>query len=947
MVLKACLLVDKTNPHQATGTSRTVAMPSILKVATGTMAPKSQCGFGRRRCALSNSFIRMALKGWELVQRGNIYRDVLATLMRGPPRALTDGSEFKSSTLQRSSSVRSHSSEGSATTSFVAPAADISETASIISYVPRETADDMSVASLVPPSRVPSLRRTASMADLELEADIDRALGRTPAPASTSSEDDLNLLSPPRSRSHVSGSDGSGYQTPTTDRARSSRYSASNVTGREDTTYVPTDTEQSTVRGVRIVADSISFRGSSSARDDTHDALSTGYGSTGRSEGVVSTVISSRRRTLSGVSSSGTNLTRSHGLRRPKRDRTLSVSPAASRRQSLIEPSDSRSESNGSYASFQARSPSGYESRSGSQGPSTYGSIAYEVCETSDMSEFTVDQTGSRTRTVTSGTARQPSPAKYSEEFITAEGSSESHFDTVQPCSDSEFETVTVCPPSTDYEDTRKCDCPPSAEVSEETVEEYIEDYVEEPTPVPQPIELSPPYTQRVSTLHSSSTIDQSYSPTVSFVSEPQVYELSPPPSEHTSMTHSPDAFSTYTPEAEEPEVLELSPPPSQQRSSMHSPSTISIEPDASSLMTPSARSPVSRFPSIRPLTVSSRSPSRSPAVSTARTLSSLTPSPSLPTLTDRLTPSYEPTLQDVRTERSPTLTLYTSPEQMTPRPSSPSEQTPTAQTPTERPPTEYPPSEPSEHESPLRLPSEYTSLSDQSDQESPELERAPSLKAPSSIQDIPDEEIVETPRPTRSSYSRSPSLPPRPVSISLTFPSPAPMSISESSGEEWLPSPSSINLSIGGHAPSFVPTLSEMLPPPLGESGRRTASTPSIRRSSSMSSVDTISTLSDVSPPGLMAPRQGTASQYVSGTISSVGSMASSMVSPPGLMHPHAGPSSSHRLSQTVSSVPSDFDSAYMPDLMSRSGPGSSYFSGDVPSSMVMLLARAVGLGQ
>ncbi|EUC66198.1 hypothetical protein RSOL_472450 [Rhizoctonia solani AG-3 Rhs1AP] len=60
---------------------------------------------------------------------------------------------------------------------------------------------------------------------------------------------------------------------------------------------------------------------------------------------------------------------------------------------------------------------------------------------------------------------------------------------------------------------------------------------------------------------------------------------------------------------------------------------------------------------------------------------------------------------------------------------------------------------------------------------------------------------------------------------------------------------------------------------------------------------------------------------------------MASSMVSPPGLMHPRAGPSSSHRLSQTVSSVLSDFDSAYMPDLMSRSGLGGSYFSGDVPS--------------
>ncbi|CAE7138623.1 unnamed protein product [Rhizoctonia solani] len=254
--------------------------------------------------------------------------DVLATIARGPPRALTDGSESESGTLQRSSSVRSHSSEGSATTSFVAPAVDIADTASVVSYVPHETADDTSVASFVPPSRAPSLRRTASMADLELEADIDRALGRTPAPASVSSEDDSNLLSVPRSRSRISGSDGSGYRTPTTDRARSSRYSASNVTGtgREDTTYVPTDTEQSTVRGVRIVADSISFRGSSSARGDTHDALSTGYGSTGRSEGVVSSATYSRRRTLSGVSSSGSGLSRSHGLRRPKRDRTSSTS---------------------------------------------------------------------------------------------------------------------------------------------------------------------------------------------------------------------------------------------------------------------------------------------------------------------------------------------------------------------------------------------------------------------------------------------------------------------------------------------------------------------------------------------------------------------------------------------------------------------------------------------
>ncbi|CAE6472458.1 unnamed protein product, partial [Rhizoctonia solani] len=139
--------------------------------------------------------------------------DVLATIARGLPRALTNGSESESGTLQLSLRLR-----------WIA-----------------ETADDISVASLVPSFDAPSLRRTTSIADLEVEADIDRR----PAPASSSSKEESNFLSPPRSRSRVSGSDGGGYQTPGTDRARSSRYSASNVT-RQENTYVPTDTEQST-----------------------------------------------------------------------------------------------------------------------------------------------------------------------------------------------------------------------------------------------------------------------------------------------------------------------------------------------------------------------------------------------------------------------------------------------------------------------------------------------------------------------------------------------------------------------------------------------------------------------------------------------------------------------------------------------------------------------------
>lgn len=61
---------------------------------------------------------------------------------------------------------------------------------------------------------------------------------------------------------------------------------------------------------------------------------------------------------------------------------------------------------------------------------------------------------------------RQPSPTKLSEEFITAEGSSATgtQFDTVQTCTDTEYQTVTICPPSTEYDDARKCDCPPSRE---------------------------------------------------------------------------------------------------------------------------------------------------------------------------------------------------------------------------------------------------------------------------------------------------------------------------------------------------------------------------------------------------------------------------------------------------------------------------------------------------
>ncbi|KAF8709631.1 Zn-finger protein, partial [Rhizoctonia solani] len=71
---------------------------------------------------------------------GSIW-DVLATIAHGPPRVLANLSD----------------SEGAATTSFVAPAAYIANTSSILPYLPLETADNMPVASLAPLSRAPSL----------------------------------------------------------------------------------------------------------------------------------------------------------------------------------------------------------------------------------------------------------------------------------------------------------------------------------------------------------------------------------------------------------------------------------------------------------------------------------------------------------------------------------------------------------------------------------------------------------------------------------------------------------------------------------------------------------------------------------------------------------------------------------------------------------------------
>ncbi|KAG9120515.1 hypothetical protein FRC07_003950 [Ceratobasidium sp. 392] len=209
----------------------------------------------------------------------------------------------------------------------------------------------MSVKALIPPVRTPSLRRTASMADMELEADINQALNRSSASTGVpvtvtngASQGWSTLMSPPPGCRHsgpYTESEASGFNTPNaTDWPCSSFYSPSNLTNQDDT-YMPTNTKVSTVCSVRIEADTLSFRGSNSASmRDTHDALSTGY-SSGRSKGIISTATYLRRCTLSAVSPSS-GLSCSGGLRRPKHDRTRSLSPAAADRIS-ISPVDSYS----------------------------------------------------------------------------------------------------------------------------------------------------------------------------------------------------------------------------------------------------------------------------------------------------------------------------------------------------------------------------------------------------------------------------------------------------------------------------------------------------------------------------------------------------------------------------------------------------------------------------
>ncbi|QRV84870.1 proteophosphoglycan 5 [Ceratobasidium sp. AG-Ba] len=101
-------------------------------------------------------------------------------------------------------------------------------------------------------------------------------------------------------------------------------------------------------------------------------------------------------------------------------------------------------------------------------------------------------------------------------------------------------------------------------------------------------------------------------------------------------------------------------------------------------------------------------------------------------------------------------------------------------------------------------------------------------------------------------------------------------MTIAESSvGEDWIASPSSLALSLA-RSPVSAPSVAEVLPPGLDQPAGRIPSPSTLVRSTSVSSVDTVSSFSDVSPPQLLAPSipEEGSSLYRSDSISSVGTL-------------------------------------------------------------------------
>ncbi|QRV84868.1 hypothetical protein RhiJN_12884 [Ceratobasidium sp. AG-Ba] len=383
--------------------------------------------------------------------------EVLATIARTPVRAVTERSASPSeSSLQRSSSVRSSSSEGVSCTS----------------------------------------RAHAELASHGVDgrhgarADIDRALNRSSAGGapvtvtSGASQGQSTLMSPPPGRRRSGAytpTETSGLYTPSasaTDRPRSSFYASSNVTAAMIRMCLPIPS--SPPPWVRIEADTLSFRGSRSASmlGDSHDAF---------------------RRVTDRVAARAE-------FQRPRtrvvRDRTQSLSPAATDRRIsfLLSMATALRLSVFPYRVRDPKSRSGLvrlrldmnlrardlkdrppmvpsamryarratcpNSRSTKQSPVVVVALLYFWHRSSRFSHERKRRVYHR-----GGFSRDRVPVRYR-----------------SVCPSTDFETVTVCPPSTEYEDARKCICPPSVEDVVEIVESP-----EQMTPVPVPVELTPP----------------------------------------------------------------------------------------------------------------------------------------------------------------------------------------------------------------------------------------------------------------------------------------------------------------------------------------------------------------------------------------------------------------------------------------------------------------------
>ncbi|KAG8703829.1 hypothetical protein FRC08_002616, partial [Ceratobasidium sp. 394] len=168
-------------------------------------------------------------------------------------------------------------------------------------------------------------------------------------------------------------------------------------------------------------------------------------------------------------------------------------------------------------------------------------------------------------------------------------------------------------------------------------------------------------------------------------------------------------------------------------------------------------------------------------------------------------------------------------------------------------------------------------------------------------------------------------------------------MTISDSSvGEDWIASPSSLALSLG-RSPFMTPAVAEVLPPGLDQPAARAPASSTFHRSTTVSSVDSVSSSPDVSPPQLLAPSiPGSSSLYRSDSVSSVGTLSTVSDLPPLHAPHHQVLSTTHSPSLSTvgsisASVPSIRDALRIPapstTLRSRSLSSEPSISASVPS--------------